>query len=230
LQTTQKSKGDATMIRDITRAMGMKVAGLAVTLSILGLTTAGQVYAGCSDGGAPAKEHSSARFIPAVYQPGSASATFTTVSDEWTESSAIVGLWEFEFRLDGAQNGFPDKTLFDWGLATWHDDGTEIQFSGARSPSAADVCMGVWRQVGRHEFKLHHIGLGLTPADATGTFVGPAIIRATVTVDSDDDSYTGPQTITIYPGTPNNGTEFNDSGTPLVTFTGTITAKRVTAH
>jgi hypothetical protein len=44
------------------------------------------------------------------------------------------------------------------------------------------------------------------------------------------DSYMGPYSVTIYPGSPDNGTEFNESGTPLVTFTGTITAKRVTAH
>ena len=65
---------------------------------------------------------------------------------------------------------------------------------------------------------------------ATGTFVGPAIINATVTVDPSGDSYTGPYSISIYPGSPNNGTEFNESGTPLETFAGTITAKRVTAE
>jgi hypothetical protein len=210
------------------KKFGIKVAGLAVTFGLLGLTV-GQAYAGCRDGVAPVKEHASARFAPAVYHPGSASAAFMTVSDEWSESSAIVGLWEFEVHLDGAQNGLPDKALFDWGLATWHDDGTEIQFSAGRPPSAGDVCMGVWRQVGKHQFKLHHIALGLTPPVATGTFVGPAIIRATVTVDGEADSYTGPYSVSIYPGSPDNGTEFNESGTPLVTFTGTITAKRVTA-
>jgi hypothetical protein len=207
----------------------IRATGLVVTLGLLGLT-AGQAFAGCSDGMAPAKDQASAHLVPAVYHPASASASFMTVSEGWSESSAIVGLWEFEVHLNGAQNGLPDKALFDWGLATWHDDGTEIQFSAGRTPSAGDVCMGVWRQVGRHEFKLHHVALGLTPPVATGTFVGPAIIRATVTVDGDADSYTGPYSVTIYPGSPDNGTEFNESGTPLVTFVGTITAKRVTAH
>ena len=86
------------------------------------------------------------------------------------------------------------------------------------------------RQVGKHEFKLHHVALGLTPPQSTGTFIGPAIIRAHVTLDSDADSYTGPYSVTIYPGSPDDGTEFNEKGTPLVTFTGTVTAKRVTAH
>jgi hypothetical protein len=211
------------------KQFGIKAAGLAMTLSLVGLA-AGRAYAGCSDGVAPAKEHSSGPFVPAVYHPEDAPAAFMKVSDDWFESSAIVGLWEFEFHLNGAQNGLPDKALFDWGLATWHDDGTEIQFSAGRPPSAGDVCMGVWRQVGKHQFKLHHVALGLTPPVATGTYVGPAIIRATVTLDNDADSYSGPYSITIYPGSPDNGTEFNENGTPLVTFTGTITAKRVTAH
>ena len=140
----------------------IKAAGLAVTIGLLGLT-GGPAYAGCSDGVAPAKEHSSAPFVPAVYHPAFASAAFMTVSDQLIESSAIVGLWEFEVHLNGAQNGLPDQALFDWGLATWHDDGTEIQFSAGRPPSAGDVCMGVWRQVGKHQFKLHHVALGLTP-------------------------------------------------------------------
>ncbi|HEY2464896.1 MAG TPA: hypothetical protein VGI32_12640 [Steroidobacteraceae bacterium] len=211
------------------KQFGIKAFGLAMTLSLLGLT-AGQAFAGCSDGVAPAKEHPSGPLVPAVYHPGFSPAAFMTVSDDWSESSAIVGLWEFEVHLNGAQNGLPDKALFDWGLATWHDDGTEIQFSAGRPPSAGDVCMGVWRQVGKHQFKLHHIALGLTPPVANGTFVGPAIIRATVTVDGDADSYTGPYSVTIYPGSPDNGTEFNETGSPLMTFTGTVTAKRVTAH
>lgn len=172
-----------------------------------------------------------ARFTPAVYRPGEANFTaFTPVGDEGNENASIVGLWEFEVHLKGAQNGLPDNALFDWGLATWHDDGTEIQFSAGRPPSAGDVCMGAWQQVGRSKFKLHHIALGLTPPASTGTFVGPAIISAQVTVDPSGNSYTGQYTINVYPGSPDNGTEFNESGTPLVTFIGTITAKRVTAN
>src|SRR5258708_18573746 len=101
------------------KKFGIKAAGLAVTFGLLGLTV-GQAYAGCRDGVAPAKERASARFAPALYHPWSASAAFMTVSDEWSESSAIVGPWEFKAHLDGAQNGLTDKTLFDWRLATWH--------------------------------------------------------------------------------------------------------------
>ena len=124
-----------------------------------------------------------ARFTPAVYRPGEPAFTaLTPVSEELNENAPIVGLWEFEVHLNGAQNGLPDNALFDWGLATWHDDGTEIQFSAGRAHSGGDVCMGAWQQVGRSKFKLHHIALGLTPADASGTFIGPAIINASVSV------------------------------------------------
>ena len=201
-------------------------------LLIAGLATTGQARAGCSDVAQPSTHHSSARFTPAVYRPGESIFTaFTPVGDEWTDSASIVGLWEFEVHLNGAQNGLPDNALFDWGLATWHDDGTEIQFSAGRPPSAGDVCMGVWRQVGKSKFKLHHIALGLTPPNSTtGTFIGPAIISAKVTVDPSGNSYTGPYTLNMYAGSPDDGTEFNESGTPIVTFIGTITAKRVTAN
>jgi hypothetical protein len=200
-------------------------AGLILTYSLLGLST-GQANAACSGPVSPAKEHSSAAFVPAVFNTGLATANLVTLSGYRFERRPIVGLWEFEVRLNGAQNGLPDKALFDWGLATWHEDGTEIQFSAGRSPSSGDVCMGVWRQTGK-QFILHHVALGLTPPTAAGTFVGPAIIRAAVTVDGDEDSYTGPYTLSMYPGSPNNGTEFNESGKPLVTFIGTVKAKRV---
>jgi len=200
-------------------------------LLIAGLATTGQARAGCSDVALPVTHQSSARFTPAVYRPGETNLTaFIPVADEGNENASIVGLWEFEVHLKGAQNGLPDNALFDWGLATWHDDGTEIQFSAARPPSAGDVCMGAWQQVGRSKFKLHHIALGLTPPTSTGTFVGPAIISANVTVDPSGNSYMGQYTISVFPGSPDNGTEFNESGTPLVTFIGAITAKRVTAN
>src|ERR1700731_4531391 len=87
---------------------------------------------------------------------------------------------------------FARQLFIRLGLATWHDDGTEIQFSAGRPPSSGDVCMGAWRQVGHSKFELHHIALSLTPPDATGTFIRPAIISAMVTVDPSGNSYKGP--------------------------------------
>ncbi len=197
-----------------------------VALVLFGILSTNQARAGCSDFDAPHTALSAGKFTPAYYRPGElAVASLHAVSSE--SSAPIVGLWEFEFRLKGDQNGLRDGTLFDWGLATWHADGTEIQFSAGRPPSAGDVCMGVWKQVGYHTFKLHHIALGLTPPDASGSFIGPAIIRATVTLDSDSDTYSGSYSVSLYSGTPDNGTEFNENGSPMVTFSGNITARRV---
>jgi len=186
--------------------------GLAIALGLIGLTAAGQASAGCGD----------------VPQPSARASGFHPT--DYVESVPIVGLWEFEFHLKGDQNGFSNGTLFDWGLATWHSDGTEIQFSAGRPPVAGDVCMGAWREIAHGQYSLHHIALGLTPPDASGMFVGPAIIRATVTVAPNGESYSGPYSITIYAGSPTDGTEFNESGAPLMTFSGMITAKRVIAH
>jgi hypothetical protein len=179
-------------------------------------------HATCGDAPHAAK-HSGASFTPALYQVDEDGDK----QKDWYDNRSIVGLWEFEVHLTGAQNGLPDNFLLDWGLATWHEDGTEIQFSAGRAPSAGDVCMGAWRQLGKAEFKLHHIALGLTPPDASGTFVGPTILRAEVHVDPSGESYKGPYTLTVYSGSPANGTEFIETGTPLVSFVGVVSAKRV---
>jgi hypothetical protein len=201
---------------------------LGLFIATVGTTSVAR--AGCRDMALPGAHASPARFIPADFRPARAMfAGFTPVSDSWNDDASIVGLWEFEVRLNGAQNGMLDKALFDWGLATWHSDQTEIQFSAGRTPAAGDVCMGAWQQVGRNKFKLHHIALGLTPPIPSGAFIGPAIIRSEVTVNPAGNRYTGWYTLSLYPGSPSDGTEFNESGTPIVTFVGTITAHRVTA-
>src|SRR5579863_3585738 len=213
------------------KAGGIRGVGVALALGALSWAIATAAQAGCRDGALPEMQRLSAspgRFTPAVFHPGeSGAAGFRSVTGSWTETPAVIGLWEFEFHLKGAQNGLPDGALFDWGLATWHSDGTEIQFSAGRVPSAGDVCMGAWREIERGTFKLHHIALGLTPPDASGTFLGPAIIQATVTVDPSGNSYSGPYSITLYPGSPDNGTEFSETGPAMAVFSGMITAKRV---
>jgi hypothetical protein len=214
------------------RIVSIKAAGVSFSLGLLALTVAGEAVATCGDVATPGtqSQHSSNRLRPAVYRPDETGASaVTTGFESWIEPSPVVGLWEFEVHLTSAQNGFPNGFLLDWGLATWHSDGTEIQFSAGRPPAAGDVCMGAWHEVGPSRFDLHHVALGLTPPDASGMFVGPTIITATVTVDRSGDSYAGPYNLNVYAGSPDNGTEFNETGAPLMTFNGTITAKRVFA-
>ena len=209
---------------------GLKSAAAVSGLAIVGLAASVQAFANC---GAPPLKASQ---TPSLYTPAShptggfVKTAFVPVFDVF-ENEDIVGLWEFEVHLNGAQNGLPDGFLIDWGLATWHADGSEIQFSAGRPPDTGDVCMGVWKPLGRNTFQLNHIALGLGPvqAGAAGTFSGAANIRATVKVDAWGKTFTGHYSIIQYSGSPADGSEFNIQGTPQYTFNGTITAHRVTA-
>jgi hypothetical protein len=138
---------------------------------------------------------------------------------------SIVGLWEFEVRASMDEGPFHKGDLIDWGLATWHGDGTEIQFSAGRPYDAGDVCMGVWKPEGHHKFHLNHIALG-KDLGTGANFDGLTNIVADVTVDSTGDKFTGTYKIIQYLGNPANGTEF-DQTNEQYRFIGTVAAKRV---
>ena len=207
---------------------GLKTAAAVSGLVIAGLGANAPALAHC---GAPPQ----AKMAPSLYSPASnptagfVKTAFVPVFDVF-DNEDIVGLWEFEVHLNGAQNNLPGNFLIDWGLATWHADGSEIQFSAGRPPDTGDVCMGVWKPLGHNTFELNHIALGLGPVQdgAAGTFSGATNITATVTVDPWGKTFTGNYTITQYTGSPADGSEFNIKGTPQYTFKGTITAHRVT--
>jgi hypothetical protein len=210
--------------------MKINLAAAVSGLAIVGLAASVQAFANC---GAPPLKASQ---TPSLYTPaGQATAGFVKTAFvpvfDLFDNEDIVGLWEFEVHLNGAQNGLPDGFLIDWGTATWHADGSEIQFSAGRPPDTGDVCMGVWKPLGRNSFQLNHIALGLGPVQdgAAGTFSGATNIRATVKVDPWGKTFTGKYSIIQFSGSPADGTEFNVKGTPQYTFNGTITAHRVTA-
>ncbi len=209
--------------------MGSKMA-LGALAGFLAWSMAGQAGAACTI--AP-QQHAPAAglpgnpgFAPAVFHPAQFRlANFGPAQDQPANSAAIVGLWEFEVRASMDEGPFHQGDLLDWGLATWHDDGTEIQFSAGRPYDAGDVCMGVWRQTGRNRFHLNHIALGKDLATGAN-FDGPTNIRADVTVDRTGDTFSGSYQITQYAGDPANGTEF-DQSTMMYQLLGTVTARRV---
>jgi len=214
-------------MKRVSMSLGLRSAAGVCGLSLLGLFAATPVFANC--GAPPTAKHTPALFTaPSNAAAGFIKTDFVSVFDAY-DNLDIVGLWEFEVHLNGAQNGLPDNFLIDWGLATWHADGSEIQFSAGRPPDTGDVCMGVWKPLGHNQFQLNHIALGLSPVQdgAAGTFTGPTNIKAMVKVDPWGKSFSGRYTISLYPGSPADGTEFSLKGTP-VTFVGTITAHRVT--
>ena len=170
-----------------------------------------------------------ARLIAAVYRPGSEG--FIRVAGETSAAnSGIVGLWKISMVSDGVPpNPVPEGATVDFGTVQWHNDGTEIMISGGRPPSAGDVCMGVWEQIGPFTYKLNHLALAWVSSDtppsmggpgpSPAQFLGPAIIHQVVALDKSRASYQGSFTIDQYNA---------DETVLLVHVSGTITGTRIT--
>jgi hypothetical protein len=130
-------------------------------------------------------------------------------SGQEEDSASIVGLWKIRFLL-------ADGSVFDDGYATWHSDGTELMNSG-RAPMTGSFCMGAWKQTGDDTYKLNHFALSWDPSGTT--FVGPANIRETITVDPSGKTYKGRFTLNQY----------DVNGLLLAHFAGRVIGLRITA-
>ncbi len=192
-------------------------------LGMAALGYSGLSQAGCVD---------VSKFLPSKGQVSfngdAPSAHFMKASygDRDFREPAIVGLWKFEMLSKSTpthKNPMPDGTLIDFGTAAWHIDGTEFQTSGIRNPADGDVCQGVWEQVDENTFIMNHYALAWT----SGSYTGPANIRARVTVDPSRSRYTGEFSTVVYLASATAGHEF-DQTTVLATITGTFDAVRVT--
>jgi len=202
---------------------GVMRATVGLALAAAGL--AQMVNAACTNPGWSERPNSIPGMLSAVYHPSSDAAWAMTVSDE---NASIVGLWKFEMLSKSTAtntNPMPDGVLIDFGTVAWHSDGTELTNSGARNPADGDFCQGVWARVGGSTFFLNHLALGWT----SGTYTGPASIRERVTVDGMRRHFNGNFKLVQYLATQTPGHEF-DEDTALVTITGTITGKRITAN
>jgi hypothetical protein len=194
------------------------------------ITLAALVMAGVTTLGLSGVSHAGCAPTPLEAAPapgGAADANLGTfLRTDYREPRAIVGLWKFEMLSKSTpthKNPMTNGTLIDFGTASWHADGTELQTSGFRNPSDGDVCQGVWQQVGPSTFTLNHYALAWT----NGSYTGPANIRAQVTVNPAGDRYTGTFTTVVYLASYVAGHEF-DQTTVLATITGTFDATRVT--
>ena len=185
-------------------------------LICLGSVMAGQAVAGCSQfapAGPPAPTEDmqvrpgGAGFMSAVYRPGA--EAFIKVFDEDRHDASVVGMWRVKFVSDGTAYPayIPLGVVVDFGTQQWHSDGTEFLISGGRAPSTGDVCMGVWEQIGHRTFKLKHIALAYASSDTPpsqhgpvvpAAYVGPAMIRQTVTVSASGKTFEGTFTIDQY--------------------------------
>ncbi len=101
-------------------------------------------------------------------------------------STSIVGLWNVTF-LSGGQ-------VVDVAFDAWHGDQTEI-LNDYTDPIEGNVCLGVWEEAGNHIYKLKHPSWVF---DSNGTLLGTEILRETVKLNGDGQSYTGAYTLDIY--------------------------------
>jgi hypothetical protein len=152
----------------------------------------------------------------ASFQPGS----LLRVADN---IDPIVGMWHVTLTAQGNQNGPPDGTPLDNGLATWHSDGTELMNS-ARPPQDGDFCMGVWKRTGRFTYKLNHFAwFANDTANAPsgiGNPTGPTRIFQQITLSADGSHYSGTFTLDAY----------DTSGTQVAHVVGVIAATRITVN
>jgi hypothetical protein len=96
-------------------------------------------------------------------------------------ADSIVGLWHVVYTYEGA--------LFNETLDQWHSDGTEFE-NAFLSPEQGNICFGVWKPVGPHKVRLHHIGWTFDPTK-TETANGTFTLDETNTVSSNGTTYTG---------------------------------------
>jgi hypothetical protein len=102
--------------------------------------------------------------------------------DDWEkegDEAVIVGLWNTTVTSAG--------TVILRGFDAYHSDHTEI-LNEFHDPRSGNVCLGVWKHVGRRTYLLKH------PAfwwDANGNWIGYRIIHQTVTVNEEGNEFSG---------------------------------------
>ncbi len=136
---------------------------------------------------------------------------------------SIVGMWHVVFTAHSVNGeAIPDPgAVIDNSVVVWHADGTEIMNS-ARPAQDGNFCLGVWKKTGGHSYFLNHIPWqGNDPSGGPGGIGNPAggaQILEQVTLSPDGDHYSGSFTLTAY----------DTSGNVEVTFTGSLSATRIT--
>jgi hypothetical protein len=146
-------------------------------------------------------------------------AAFQQSHDDNDEGPNIVGMWHVIFTAQ-TLNGAPVNMVIDNSIAVWHSDGTEIMNS-SRPAQDGNFCLGVWAKTGKLKYYLNHIpwaGNDPTNPGGIGNPQGGAQLTEQVTLAPDGNSYSGTFTLTAY----------TTNGQPTVTFTGVLTATRIT--
>jgi hypothetical protein len=146
-------------------------------------------------------------------------AAFQKSHDDDDGGPTIVGMWHVIFTAQ-TLNGAPVNMVIDNAIAVWHSDGTEIMNS-SRPAQDGNFCLGVWAKTGKLKYYLNHIpwaGNDPTNPGGIGNPQGGAQLTEQITLAPDGNSYSGTFTLTAY----------TTNGQPTVTFTGVLTATRIT--
>jgi hypothetical protein len=136
-----------------------------------------------------------------------ASFRLTMPSQSIPEGADIVGMWQFQFLVNG--------TVITAGYTQWHSDGTEITNSN-HPPVVGNFCLGVWKKTGPSTYKLNHRILNFDP---NGNLIGTGVVRELVIVDRGGNSYSGSFTVDT----------FDLQGHSTGHAEGEVTAQRITA-
>lgn len=167
-------------------------------------------------------------FAPLPYKAGAAPAmAFVPHADgEWNEHATIVGLWHVLYTATSDDNfppgGPTPPTPFQFleSFKTWHGDGTEFE-NAFVPPSGGNICFGVWKDLGDHRVKLHHIGLMFAP---DGSISSIFTDDEKVTVASDGKTYKGMFVFKLWPPS----YDAVGVGAPISEVKGTMAATRIT--
>jgi len=190
--------------------------------AVLALTPVPNALAQC---GLPSKP-----IKPAAWHPlyGGAGLQLTRVGFEefGDHEPAIVGMWHVIFTAEtqGEQNTpIPGGLVIDNSVVVWHGDGTEIMNS-ARPAQDGNFCLGVWKRIGERRYLLNHIPwLGnvfdpTVPASTVGQPQAGVQIIEKITLSPEGNSYHGTFALHAY----------DTSGGVYASFTGVLSAKRIT--
>jgi hypothetical protein len=194
----------------------IKMTMLVVTIITLGAVMVPQASAGC---GNPFQKSGKGHVVPQSWegQDGFEGASLLAVSDHDSDVS-MVGMWHVLFIAEGNTGAGlpPDGAPVDNALSTWHSDGTEATVS-SRAPDTGDVCLGVWKKVGRRHFKLNHFGISFDPSTDPNNPQGFANIRQDIDLAANGETFVGSFTIQQY----------DQAGNLLIEIKGALKGTRV---
>jgi hypothetical protein len=123
---------------------------------------------------------------------------------------SIVGLWHIEFLVGDA--------VIQEAFQLWNLGGTEVH-NPRVDPRSGNVCLGVWRELGRRTFKLTH---RVWAYDITGDSQGVLHLSQTVTLDHSGNTFrSGSFTLDLYDLSGNFVTQL---------AAGTVTGERIPAE